>query len=374
LACRLLDNVPGTTMLPSPSRLRPIDETFPALPARDLRLVPRESRVAVVLNANAKRVNRRVLSEVERILPRGDVYYSETLEQAKAFARAIIDQRYTTVLVGGGDGTVTSLMNHLVEAAAGPFSVRPLPDIGVLRLGTGNGLGNLTRAGKPIHDVLRVVGGDRPPAQPLRLVEDVPSGWIFPFASLGYDARVLNDYIDVVDHTTSRFGRWLAKSLPGYFYALGTRTIPGELEQKRAHMRVVALGRASIIDPETKEEIPLENGATLFDGIARSVAVGTSPFYGFGMRILPYARRRSDRFHVRVSTAPISYLLSHLPSLWAGTLTKYFHDFLVEGVRVDSTERLPLQMAGDARGLVDRLELRLSSRAFRLIEGTSAAA
>jgi diacylglycerol kinase family enzyme len=111
----------------------------------------------------------------------------------------------------------------------------------------------------------------------------------------------------------------------------------------------------------------------LFEGTARSVAVGTSPFYGFGMKVLPYARRRSDRFHVRVSTTPISTLLSHLPSLWDGTLKTGFVDFLVEGVHIESSEALPLQMAGDARGHTKEVELRLAERTFRFIEGTGEA-
>lgn len=340
----------------------------------ELRLVPRENRVAVLLNANAKRVNEKVLRKFEQVIPEQDLYYSETLEQGASHARAIIDQRYSTVMVGGGDGTITSTMNLLLDAAkeGSTRSTRhALPDIGVLRLGTGNGLAYLTGAGNPTHDVLRVVAGDRPVAEPLRLMEDPASGWVFPFASLGYDARVLNDYIDVINSTKTGFGRTLAKSLPGYFYALGTRTIPGELRQKRAQLRLVSLGRASIIDPETKEEIPLAANATLFEGVARAVLMGTSPFYGFGMKVLPYARRRSDRFHVRVSAASITYLLTHLPSLWSGKLdTSDVVDFLVEGVQIESSEPLPLQMAGDARGKTDRLEVRLAERAFRFVHGT----
>src|SRR5687768_1531718 len=105
--------------------------------------------------------------------------------------------------------------------------------------------------------------------------------------------------------------------------------------------------------------------------MARSISAATSPYYGFGMCVHPFARRRSDRFHIRVSTAPISYLLGHLPSLWKGTLrTPYITDFLVEGVTIESSIPMPLQMAGDARGHTDRVDLRLCDRAFRLLEGS----
>jgi diacylglycerol kinase family enzyme len=360
-------------MLPSPSRLRPLEEPRFSADRAELRLVPREGRAAVLLNANAKRVNPKVREHFERLVPAGDLFYSETLAEAKLHAHRIIQERYSTVMVGGGDGTISHTMNLLIGAAdalSRSSARHPLPDIGVLRLGTGNGLGYLTGAGKPTHDVLRVLSGARPPARPLRLIQESSSGWYFPFASLGYDARLLNDYVDMCTATRSSFGRSLAKTLPGYFFALGTRTIPNELKQKKARLKVVSLGRASIIDPETNEEVPVEPRATLFEGSARAVAVGTSPFYGFGMKVLPHARRRSDRFHLRVSTAPISYLLSHLPSLWDGSLQRGFVDFLVEGVRIESTEPLPLQMAGDARGHTHEVELRLAERTFRFIEGT----
>jgi diacylglycerol kinase family enzyme len=333
--------------------------------------------VAVLLNSNAKRVNRKTHAQFERLVPNGDLFYCESLDDARRFSRQIIQERYSTVMVGGGDGTITHTMNLLIEAAdslSRGNTRHALPDIGVLKLGTGNGLAHLTGSGDPTSDVLRALSGNRPPAQPLRLIEDGASGWMFPFASIGYDARVLNDYLDVVNTTRTSFTRSLAKTLPGYFYALGTRTIPGELRQKRAHITVQSLGRASIIDPETEEEIPLEPRATLFDGTARAVIVGTSPFYGFGMKVLPYARRRSDRFHVRVSAASISFILARLPKLWSGKLkSSAIVDFLVEGVRIESTEALPLQMAGDARGQTKAVELRLAERAFRFIEGTTGA-
>ncbi len=196
--------------------------------------------MAVLLNANAKRVNPRVYAQFARLVPESDLFYSETLDDAKAHAHRIIRERYSTVMVGGGDGTITHTMNHLIEAAEAlsRSSVRhALPDLGVLRLGTGNGLAHLCGSGKPTNDVLRMLSGTRPPARPLRLIQDAESGWFFPFASLGYDARVLNDYLDVVNTARTQLTRSLAKSLPGYFYALGTRTIPGS-SAKSGHIFV----------------------------------------------------------------------------------------------------------------------------------------
>ncbi|MCK6549188.1 hypothetical protein L6R52_25320 [Myxococcota bacterium] len=359
-------------MLPSPSRLRPIDEHFAAEPRGELRLVPRENRTAVILNARAKRVTPKVRKMFEGLVPGEDLFCSHSFEEAEQHARTIIDRRYDTVLAGGGDGTITNTMNMLLRASEQARGVRhSLPDLGILRLGTGNGLAAMTGSGDPAADTARILAGERPAAHPLRLVQDASSGWVFPFASMGYDAQVLNDFVDQQAAAKTDFTKALTKSLAGYFLAVGTRTIPHEMKAERAHVRIIATGRSSIIDPETDEEVPIEKGATLFEGMARSISAGTSPFYGYGLCVHPFARRRTDRFHLRVSTAPISYLLSHLPSLWKGTLrTPYITDFLTEGVRIETSSPMPLQMAGDARGTTDRLELRLSERAFRFLEGT----
>jgi diacylglycerol kinase family enzyme len=361
-------------MLPSPSRLRPLAEDFVPEARNELRLVPRESRVAVILNANAKRVNARVKKAFEAIVPAGDLFFSQSMEEGQEHAKQIIERRYDTVLAGGGDGTITATMNMLLRAHQRSSSRNLLPDIGILRLGTGNGLAVMTGADDPIAEVARVLGGERPAARPLRLIEDVRTGWSFPFCSIGYDAQVLNDYVDLVGDSKTKLSKALAKSLAGYFYALGTRTIPHEIKGGRSHVRIVSTGRASIVDPETDEEIPLERGATLFEGPARSVSAGTSPYYGYGLCVHPFARKRSDRFQIRVSTAPISYLLARLPSLWKGTMrSQHIFDFLCEGAVIETSEKMPLQMSGDARGTVDRLELRLSDRAFRLLDGKKGA-
>lgn len=362
-------------MLPSPSRLRPLDPGFAAERGNHLRLVPRENRVAVLLNANAKRVNAKVRDRLGQVVASEDLFFSSTLDEGAAHARSILERRYGTVMVGGGDGTLSSAMNLLLRAAkdmSRGHGRHALPDIGILRLGTGNGLACMTGAGRPIDDLMSVLSGESSETHTLQLIEDVESGWVFPFASAGYDAQLLNDYIEMVEEARTQVSRTMAKSLAGYFYALGTRTIPTEMKGRRARVRVVATGRCSIVDPETSEEIPLEAGTTLFEGDARAVLVGTSPFYGYGLKVLPYARKRTDRFHVRVSNASIGYLLSRLPSLWNGSLkSSELVDFLCEGIRVESTEPMPMQMAGDARGYRDRFEFRLSERCFRLVRGTA---
>jgi diacylglycerol kinase family enzyme len=325
----------------------------------------------VLLNANAKRVTPSVRQEMAKLVPGDDLFLSRSMTDAERFAEQIIDRRYDVVMAGGGDGTITQTMNSLIRAAdravLGMYRPR-LPDLGILRLGTGNGLATAVSAGEPMDDVLRVLAGRGPQARPMRLIEEGDGGTVFPFASLGYDAQLLNDFVALNEETTSKAGKAFSKTLGGYFYALFTRTIPHELAAKRARVRIVSTGRCSMIDPETDEEVPVERGATLFEGVARAICLATTPYYGYKMKIFPFAERRSDRFHLRISTAGIPTLLWHLPGLWKGTLRNpSLIDFLVEGVRIESTEPLPYQTAGDARGERTSLDLRLSERTFRVL-------
>lgn len=347
-------------MLPAPSRL-----SSGGVFADAGRLSGRRRRVAVMLNAHAKRVTPRVVDGFRRSHGRQHVYFAESVEVARVHARTVLEAGYDAVLVGGGDGTLTTVLNLLIEEAQ-PHrrAARLFPDIGVLRLGTGNGVATLVGAGRPLSDARQASDAD---AMPLRLVEDGESGRVFPFGSVGYDAQVLNDYVDML---AARRGlsRVVAKSLAGYFFAIGTRTIPAEMRGRRPKLRLKARGRASILDPESGEEIPLGADSVLFEGSARAVIVGTTPYYGYGIRVLPSAMRRRDRFQVRVSAASIPYLLSHLPQLWKGRLSApEVTDFLCEGLDVESSLPLPAQLAGDGVGYRKRWSLSLSPHVFRLL-------
>ena len=105
-------------MLPSPSRLQPTSPIWaPQSPVRGLERVPTQPRVAVLLNANAKKVNEKVRSQLAALVPEEDLFFSTSLEQAADMARTIVAQRYGTLLLGGGDGTIANTLNLVLNAA-----------------------------------------------------------------------------------------------------------------------------------------------------------------------------------------------------------------------------------------------------------------
>lgn len=333
-------------------------------PVRDLRPL---ARCAVLLNARAKRVDERMADALRSLVGADDVFLSRSLDEAESMARTIIDRGYERVLLGGGDGTIAAALGMLDRAAAA--ARRTPPGAVILRLGTGNALASLVGAGAPLTDARRALLGHlERQRRPLRVLEspDHP-GVVFPFGGLGYDAQLLNDYEAVVARTHTSIGRRFAKSVWGYVYAAFTRSVPAVAGRSLVRAVVESRGRASILDPETTEEIPVQPGATLFEGDASALLVGSTPYYGYGMKVLPHARRRADRFQLRVSTAGVGYVLSRLPALWKGTLrSARLVDFLVEDVTIRLDGPLPLQLSGDAFGRTDHLRVRLAPRAFDL--------
>src|SRR5439155_1326409 len=174
-------------------------------------------RVGVLLNANARSVSDALKRELENFVPPEDLYYSRCFDDARSIARQVLDKGYRTVLTGGGDGTFVGYVNCLFEqarqpsasTARGALKLMPvpaheilMPRFGVLRLGTGNAVAEFAGASGRrlgvVEDILRARSGEVSMARPLHLL--VHEGKRAPFAGLGIDAKVLNDYVSITDH------------------------------------------------------------------------------------------------------------------------------------------------------------------------------
>src|SRR5947209_2618615 len=79
----------------------------PAAPVQSEPAAPRDGRIAVVVNGNAKSVTAEVIETLDQILEGGDLFVSRRVEESEAIARTLVDRGYGTILTGGGDGTFT---------------------------------------------------------------------------------------------------------------------------------------------------------------------------------------------------------------------------------------------------------------------------
>lgn len=351
-------------------------------------------RVAVLLNANAKNVTEGLRRELEQLLPPEDVYYSRSFQDAREISRLVLDRGYSTVLTGGGDGTFVGYANHLIEEArarqgntyglTGGAALRlapkpvQLPRFGVLKLGTGNSLANLSNSSSRrlgvVEDILRARSGEARTTRPLHLLQH--EGKRAPFAGLGIDAAVLNDYVRVKQSLGGKL-KFAGVGGMGYFWAIVGRTIPAVIAQRHAPLvEVVNLGAPALqIGPDGKPVgRPIERGEILFRGPCRMAAAGTVPCYGFNFKIFPHAERTPGRFQLRLTAMSVSQILARLPQIWrGGTPGGHILDFECEHVLVKFDREMPLQVGGDAEGYRKDVELSMASEPVELIDFKGAA-
>jgi len=326
-------------------------------PARIIaRETVREGRVAVILNKNAKRVGKRVRREVESVAPEGaDVFFTESLEQARFVTRRVVDSGYATVVTGGGDGTVANTMAQVLAHAEA--RQLPAPRFAVLKLGTGNAVADFLGARDYREDL-----ADLPNARfrPMYLVN--MEGTRAPFAGFGWDAYILNNY-DRMRKAAERFflSRALFKTVGGYLVAGVGKSVPElMLRQPSWGVRVINTGGIGLeVDSLSGQVVRrIAPGGLAYEGRVRMACFGTTPFYGFKFNIMPFADRRPGMMHLRLVDMPTLAAVRRLPAAWQGRLDHPgVTDLQLSGARLEFDGPAPFQIAGDAAGERTSLEI-----------------
>lgn len=339
--------------------------------------------VGVLFNGRAKRFSAKVVRALEHALPDALILVSEDLEQARRQMRIIWEAAPHLLLSGGGDGAVVQLLNLWREESGGA----PFPRIGVLKLGTGNALARVSRAGA-FRDLVKVLP---------RLPRDLPTTafdlveaerTLCHFAGVGWDAHVLNDYLRNLDRRSSqlvgsRFASWLHRGVPGYLYATARITVPEERRRSRREgrpeARVVNLGEPAIrIDEQGAQSLvePARCGepTLLFEGAIGIGAVSTTPEWGFGFKAFPWARAIPRRMQLRLYDKPVLSAVRDAVRLWRGAMPRPagLHDYLVSRVKLVFSRPLAFQIGGDAKGERPEIELRVANELAPVVDWQAA--
>jgi len=336
------------------------------------------SRVAVLLNANAKRVDGRVLQALSHVVPEGDLFLTRTFEEARRVAELVVDRRYRVVFTGGGDGTFVGFLNEILNVIErkrhqmGPVAPRA-PRFGILKLGTGNALSNLTgasplRGDGIIDDVLRARAGEVPGSLKLELL--VTEGKRAPFAGVGLDAGILNHYVETKRSLAKGpFAKFFSGGA-GYAAAITCRSVPSYLTSTKPEMEIRSRGVALRMGANGKPVgEPMGPGAVLYRGPAHVAAASTVPCYGYNLKVFPFAGMRRGMMQLRVANLPIPKILANLPKLWTGEwFPEGMHDFLVEDVEIELDRKAPFQIAGDAEGYRNYVRFAVSKHPVELLD------
>ncbi len=325
-------------------------------------LKPANDRIAVVVNGNAKSVTAEVIETLDQILDSGDLFVSRRVEESEGIARTLVERGYGTILTGGGDGTFTVVVTAVVKEARRRNA--PLPRFGLFRLGTGNslawvvGASGAGKAGRALAADLQRLREDAG-SRSLRLVE--AEGLYAPFCGFGVDAQALRDY----NRVKSSLGRGPFKRIfagpAAYAISASTSTVPGYLFRKTPHCRVVNNGADAfrIGDKGKVLGAPIRKGAIVYEGPAIIACAGTIPYYGFGLRIFPFAEDQPDRMQLRISNISPWAFTANVREIFKGeyqNLSAIF-DYFVEDITIEMDPPTGFQIGGDVRG--DRRSVRV---------------
>jgi diacylglycerol kinase family enzyme len=230
---------------------------------------------------------------------------------------------YVTAVIAGGDGSLGVAYN----VAAGRDLV-----LGYIPAGFGNATAHLLHLPRRPEELAEVIVRGEP--RPVDLVS--VDGRLALFAGAGWDAVVAGRYADAG-----------ARRLPGWAMAVA-RSLPD--------LRRPLLGEVRADD------------WVVHRGPVQLLVVGTTPFYGRGLRINPGARPDAGRLALRVYPGPIPRLATE-----AG---RWVLRQRPDARRVDATHveirslddrAIPLQADGDVVGARREWQFTIRPEAVRLI-------
>lgn len=322
---------------------------------------------AVMLNANARRVTPDVRRRVAKIVPPENLFFSHSEDESTAIVSEIAARRFPTVFTGGGDGTFIKFVN---DYATTTHAQTALPaNLGVLHLGTGNAVAQIVSSGNFECDLKSFAHTKTNDCQALPLVR--AEGQNFPFAGLGIDAEILNDYVALKNGLGSMpVFKPALRSLGGYFAAFFGKTVSRRIRRAFSHeppteVRITNLGETAYALQGGVPVMECSRGETLYEGPMTATIFGTCPYYGHGLTILPYAMMRPGYFQLRMLRMGMLKAVSRLPSLWKGTYQgRDVFDWHVRNVRLEFNRPVPYQFGGDAKG--ERTVLDLETAPLKL--------
>lgn len=334
-------------------------------------LVSPSAGVAVLLNGNAKQVNAAVRRALSSVVPEEHVFLSRSADEAAAIAEEVVARRYRTVFTGGGDGTFVGWVNRILESAE-RRAARP-PRFGVLALGTGNAVAGMLGATprRHVQDLVRFLRGEAGHTRRLDLL--TCGGRRTPFAGVGVDAAVVNDYVWVKSQLDGTPLRRLGLGAPGYGLAVALRAAPRcLLERRPSYCEIVNVGKPAWRLDTRGERVgrPIAHGELLYAGPCMLAAASTVPYYGLGLRAFPFADRAPGMMQVRIATCiAIPTLLMNLARIWSG---KFSHpgllDFHADRVALRFERPMPLQIGGDAEGWREELTFGMAADPVEIVD------
>lgn len=331
-------------------------------------LIASPNRYAVLLNAQAKRWTGELHEDVLRYVPRRDLHLTDDFHQAERTVDKLLADDYDVIFTGGGDGTVVYLVNAIERRiASGKLERDKAPDVGILRMGTGNALATYVDCKDILEDLRALRSGASLRRYPIHMLEGAAG--LFPFAGFGWDADILTDYESLKDAVHDTALENYATGLGGYAASIALKTIPKAISQSRAKMVMRNLGDVAYkIEYDGTVIDELGPGDIMYEGSFRICSAASIPYWGFKIRMFPHADAIPGMFQVRAFDGPVREVLTNLRSFWRGEMREEFMvDYIASHIEVEMPDGpIPYQVAGDAAGMEKRIEWKTFDHASKL--------
>ena len=231
---------------------------------------------------------------------------------------------YDTAIIAGGDGSLGVAYNVA--------ATRPNLTLGYIPAGFGNATAHLLKLPRDPQALVEVLR--RGSARPIDLV--AVDGRLALFAGAGWDALVAGRYADAGAHRLPGWAAAVARSVPDLW--------------RRAQVEVRA------------------DGWTVHRGPLELLVVGTTPFYGRGLKVNPGARPDAGRLSLRVYPGPASRLALEA-GRWAIGVPPHAKRIDAQEVTLHAPngDELPVQTDGDVAGSASSWRFEIRPQAVRLI-------
>lgn len=332
-------------------------------------VVESPGRYAVLLNALAKGWTGDQHERIQRLVRSDDLYLTDEFRQAEHTIDTLLARDYDFIFTGGGDGTVMFLVNAIERRIRdGEIDREEAPPVGILRMGSGNAIATYLGTESATAKLRALRAGAPVAIHTLDMLEN-DDRQMFPFAGIGWDAEVLNDYEAFKDSVRGTAMEPYAIGLGGYVASIATRTLPRVLQTDSVEVRVRNNGEQAFkIDGDGEIIDEYSPGDILYDGPVQTCAAATVSYWGYRIRMFPYATLERGYGMLRCFDGSVHHILAHLPSFWRGRFPEGdCVDFLFEDIEITSRDRtMAQQVTGEGAGHADSIHWQVSDPPVRL--------
>lgn len=345
-------------------------------------------KIAIVVNKMARAVDDNVPNRIRDAITTEKLYVCSSLAQLKETAKKVVEKQFDVVLLGGGDGTFSRWVTEIMN-----LQPKKIPAFGVLRLGTGNGMAEALGASSVIFSPFGTKGiaeelsmAKNPEARIEKTMLKI-GGRYAPFAGMGLDAFILNDY-DFIRSILDKVPLLPKKNRGAFDYALAVTAISFWRYATNPLPQVAirnGAGKAYRIDFNGLPIGPAKPpGEILYRGHVSIVSASTIPYYGWGVRVFPQADKSimSECFQLRISAMDVFETLFQLPALFLGKMAhEKLWDFACQEVTIEVLNTpenkkyargLPLQISGDPAGRHKKVKIEIEK--ILAVRGAASAA